>query len=252
MSKLLFCFLIVIAVCNTNIHFRYDIGTMKVNAIGSSLISGFITQHTTEYYVDISGMFNHQSTTMPFLMRASPSGMRVTKKGTEYIYQCVRGEWGFNSMNLEGTVKLLINETKTEYNGQCSTSDNTTIWTIMARGNKKPCKFYPLIESGLRAIMMIGKPTKLYKSNQVINYAITGYPYFGETCAWYLHNAKETNVTKPGLLMIDNKGTACAIVDNEGDKFIYGNTINGLVESSPIVLYKKYFPNGYVLRDYSC
>ena len=127
-----------------------------------------------------------------------------------------------------------------------------TTWTIKAQAQLNSCGYYSLKEASLRASLLIGKPTSMFTSSHVISHAISAYAYNKRNCEWYLKNIKDTDKAKFGVLIVGKDGKQCGILDNEGDKFIYGNEIKKQIVSVPLALASSVFPKGFVYKDYSC
>ena len=53
-----------------------------------------------------------------------------------------------------------------------------------------------------------------------------------------------TDKAAPGMIIVGKDGKNCAIIDNEGDKFIHSNPIKKVVTETPLVMVNQFFTNG--------
>jgi len=116
---------------------------------------------------------------------------------------------------------------------------------------KSETYFYPQKEAGLRAKFLIDQPTSKYKPADIIKFAILDYPYIGWNCATFLRfNYPDAPGPEPGAIMVGKDQSHCAILDNEGTKFIQSNSEARRVTYDSIAVAERYFPYGIIYKRY--
>jgi len=116
---------------------------------------------------------------------------------------------------------------------------------------KSETYFYPPKEAGLRAKSLINQPTSKYKPTDIIDFAIFDYPYVRSHCKDFLRSDyPDAPGPEPGAIMVGKDGTHCAILDNEGTKFIQSNSEARKVTYDSIAVAERYFPKGIIYKRY--
>jgi len=109
--------------------------------------------------------------------------------------------------------------------------------------------FYSHKEAGFRAKFLIGQPESKYQPPDIIYFAIYDYPYLYRHCNYFLDSwCPDAPGPEPGAIMVGKNGEHCAILDDEGTKFIHSNPVAGKVTYDSIAVAERYFPNGIVYK----
>jgi len=168
----------------------------------------------------------------------------------EIEYGCRLGAIGRNRTDLEGTMILRGTWDKVEFIGNCRML-NGAPYTFKGIGNKSENLLYDPKEAGLRAKILINKNTEDFRSFEIIGYAIIDNYYEFEDCDSFLSSSfPDLPGPSPGAIIVGKDGQHCAIVDNEGTKFIHGNLINKKVTLEALTSIDRYFPRGVYYKGY--
>lgn len=215
--------------------------------------------HYLEYAQNINrtitaGMFvNSKRVHTPFAITSKIQKIEVENNYYRISGVCHEMMWGMKSLvpvsgitYMNGTMEKMTFSANCKYGGQ--------EYVINTTANYSKCAFYSMAEAAIKAHYLIGESSEAYKAAHVVNHAVFGYSYLtGKDCKYYLTTfGKETNSTTPGVIIVSKKATHCAIVDREGDKFVQSNAAKKQVTSNPLTMLKTFFPDGYVLKAYSC
>ena len=168
----------------------------------------------------------------------------------EMEYECGGVMIGRNESYLESTMILRGTWDKAEFIGNCRFFDGTP-FTFKGIGNKSQSLLYDPKEAGLRAKMFIDKDTKDFQSYEIIGLAIIDSYYEFKRCSHFLDPVfPDLPGPSPGAIIVGRDGQHCAIVDNEGGKFIHGNPVSRKVTLESITTISRYFPRGVYYKGY--
>jgi len=153
------------------------------------------------------------------------------------------------SEKLSGKAHLRFYGDRCELSAECYTKTGD-LWVFKSSNVETKKEYYPQKEAGFRAKFFIGQPKSKYEPQDIITFAILGYPYIYSDCkdffaSWF----PDAPGPEPGAIMVERYGKHCAILDDEGTKFIHMNPVSGKVTYDSIVIAERYFPEGiYYLR----
>ena len=175
-----------------------------------------------------------------------------TTTGIEINLRCWNAIYGLGDFeDLSGTGVLTGSWDKSEFKAECYTQSGV-LWMFKSSNVKSETQVYPPKEAGLRAKFLIGQPTSEYISADIINFAIFDHPYFGWICRDFLRpKYLDAPGPEPGAIMVGKDQKHCAILDNEGTKFIQSNSEARRVTYDSIAVAERYFPYGIIYKRYS-
>ena len=246
------------ALCEELHFFHYTEGQLVVNKEAAVKIDGplYINFRQTMNTTLIAGMHIKGTVYTPFGFSAKITKFVGDKDNFKIEADCYEAAWGREYSNkLTGKISMEGSYQKATYNGTCTVESTKNSYSIVASGTYTPCRvLYTEIEAAKRAATLIGAKEELYKAVHVLDYAYLGYPYLNTVpnCKYYLDNFKEEAAAKPGFAIVGKDAAHCAIVDNEGDKFIHSNPAKKEVTINPLSMLKDYFPKGFVFKDVKC
>jgi len=173
--------------------------------------------------------------------------------GIDIKLNCYRARHGLkNWEDLSGRGVLTGSWDKSEFKAECYTEDEyEDLWIFKSSNVGSQRYFYPPKEAGLRAKFLIDQPTSKYKPGDIITFAIHDYPYLDWGCASFFDsNFPIIPGPEPGAIMLGKDGKHCAMLDNEGTKFIQSNSEARRVTYDSIALAERYFPYGIIYKRY--
>jgi len=147
---------------------------------------------------------------------------------------------------LSGKAHLRFHSDGCELSAECYTQTGD-LWVFKSFNIETKKRYYSPKEAGFRAKFLIGQPKSKYESRNVIGFAIEDNPYLYSTC-WSLFWLDDGPGPEPGAIMLGEDGEHCAILDDEGTKFIHTNPMTGKVTYESIAVAQRYFPNGILYK----
>jgi len=249
MRFVIFCLIISFCLCDETHYFRYKDGTFtKGNRIPRN-ISGslYYTKSSEGVLVQFVGM--EYPTMIPLRLMVGTIGATTT--GMEIKLNCMGVEYELETIKeLSGRSVLSGSWDKSKFEAECFTKTGDP-WTFNSSNVMSKTMHYSQNEAGLRAKFLIDQPTSKYKSHHVVLFATTDYPYFSGDCGSYLTSMyPDAPGPEPGAIIAGKDGKHCAILDNEGTKFIQSNSVTKKVTYDSIALTQRYFPSGVVYKRY--
>jgi len=247
MKSIIFCLLVSFCLC---IHvFRYKNGTFTKGNKSPIIVSGSLYYFEDSYDIELRFFGMDYSTMTPIRLYLELE--RTTTTGFEIELDCYFAQHGLeNREYLSGTGVLTGSWDKSEFKGECYTRTGD-LWMFKSSNVKSQTFFYPPKEAGLRAKSLIDQPISKYKAPDIILFAIYDYPYFNWNCYHYLDSDfPDAPGPEPGAIMVGKDMRHCAILDNEGTKFIHTNPDARKVTYDSIALTQRYFPSGVFYKRY--
>jgi len=250
MKFIIFSLLVSFCLCSEQRVFRYKNGTFTKGNKSPITISGTLyhQESSGNAYLVLLGM--DYSTMTP--VNLGLYNKDTTTTGIEIKLDCVASQHGLedNEFFLSGTGVLTGSWDKSEFKAECYTWSGD-LWVFKSSNVKSQTYCYPPKEAGLRAKFLINQPTSKYQPPQVINFAIYEYPYSSFDCETYLDSEYPVAPgPEPGAIMVGKDADHCAILDNEGTKFIQSNSEARRVTYDSIAVANRYFPKGVVYKRY--
>jgi len=248
MKFFIFCLLISFYPCSSYPFFRFN-GTLTRENENPITVSGTSYRWSLWDFVGLDIYAMDYSTMTPFLLKAGTSGM-ITESWNDKLH-CSSIQYGLEyPRRLVGVISIREFLDGILFNAECYTStDDRLVFKSFNVDTKK--RSYSQKEAGFRAKFLIDQPESKYKPCNVIHFAILDYPYFGGYCNEYLRSDyPEVPGPEPGAIMVGTDGKHCAILDNEGTKFIQSNPAVGKVTYDSIAVAQRYFPNGIIYKRY--
>lgn len=86
---------------------------------------------------------------------------------------------------------------------------------------------------------------------ELVDYSVRGYYISSHSCSDYKKLYKIVDSSAPGLVILAEDGSYCAIVDKEGDKFVHVHPKTGMVTLTPLVRIGEFFKT-YAFKSYDC
>lgn len=176
------------------------------------------------------------------------------KEGSKMVFKCKRARWMHGSDYAKGgLIKIQETGDKIELVGECITNSNTR-FTFNSTNTRTHNFFFAAEEAGLRAKFLIGQSKEKYETQNVVSFAIADYPYSWVDCPRLVIDDQlfpPAPGPEPGVLVAGKDGEHCAILDNEGTKFIHTNPTTKKVTYESIAVLSKYFPNGFTYKRYA-
>eukprot|EP00829_Urostomides_striatus_P019769 TRINITY_DN786_c0_g2_i2.p1 TRINITY_DN786_c0_g2~~TRINITY_DN786_c0_g2_i2.p1 ORF type:complete len:296 (+),score=108.71 TRINITY_DN786_c0_g2_i2:70-957(+) len=258
LMKLLFLAgIFLFALCQEYHFFHYSAGHMVINDAPRIAVNGNILVELVQgmNISIITGLYTRGGVHTPFSIVSNTTRYVQNGKEVEIEADCWRAEWGTKfledfagKMKINGTWQRISFHLKATSNGKKNT------YELNATGTYAKCGFYIPSEAARRAHILINEKSETYQPVHVVNYAVFGFPYIYHvpTCKWYLDKFPETNVTKPGFLIVGKDGKHCGILDKDAENLIHSNPAKKKVTATPLPLIKDFFPQGYVIKEYKC
>jgi len=251
MKLVILCLLVSFSLCIEKRYFRYNNGTFIKGNKSSITISGSF--YTTEYQgvIEIRFFGMDYSTMTPLYFYADDYYKIGT--GIKIELDCLWAQHGLENSesDLSGTSVLKGSWDKPEFSAQCYTRAGDS-WVIKSSSVKSQTRFYSQKEAGYRAKFLIDQPASKYEPPNIISFALADYPYFNLRCESLFDPAfLDVPGPEPGAIIAGKDKKHCAILDDEGTKFIQSNPIVGKVTYDSIAIVQRYFPNGVAYKIFS-
>ena len=258
MRALFLACLVLAAICEELHFYHYTDGQLTINKNPAVKVDGplYINFRATVNSTLVAGTYVKGSDIIPFgfttkITKFEKNGDNIKLEGS-----CWEAGWGRTYMNnMIGTITMTGTYQKATYNGTCTDPNTKTAYTVTATGTFTSCRvLYSEVEAAKRAAMLIGAKAELYHPVHVLDHSYLGYAYLAPVpnCKYYLDNFKDQPTAKPGFAIVAKDGSHCAVVDNEGDKFIHSNPVKKEVTINPLTMINDYFKGGYVFKDVKC
>lgn len=243
---LLLCFAIASCQIVDARIFRYKNGTLTKGREKPITITGTILYERLKDARMLTVLGTDYSTMNAFVF----VGGLLSDTDTEKRYRCEDIRWGLSErIGLSGEVIIKFSGTKAELEAKCKDSENEILH--FTTSNEESNFFFSPVEAGLRAKYLVGQSAEKYATAHVINFAVTDYPYGRINCPWIITGKfPDAPGPEPGVLVVGRNGEHCAILDNEGTKFIHTNPTAKKVTYESIAVINKYFPNGLSYKRY--
>jgi len=248
MKLVIFCLLVSFYLCYEEHVFRYKNGTFTKGNKSPITISGSLYLiKDYDIYIIFVGM--DYSTMSPLTLIVINRDASTT--GIEVELDCLEGQHEFdNGERLSGTSVFTGSWDKSEFNAECYTRTGDR-WVFKSSNVKSETIYYSPKEAGLRAKLLIDQYIYKYNAPNIITFAVLDYSHFVLDCDHYLSpNFPEAPGPEPGAIMVGKDEKHCAILDNEGTKFIQSNPVVGKVTYDSLAVAKRYFPNGILYKRY--
>eukprot|EP00826_Nyctotherus_ovalis_P034552 TRINITY_DN2891_c0_g1_i23.p1 TRINITY_DN2891_c0_g1~~TRINITY_DN2891_c0_g1_i23.p1 ORF type:complete len:272 (-),score=16.15 TRINITY_DN2891_c0_g1_i23:47-862(-) len=190
------------------------------------------------------------STMTPFTILAI---FPIQPRGFEREYRCMEFTWKRRKREAtSGEIYLEGPKDAVNLTGECNFEDGSK-FSIKSMLYEVKNPMYSAKEAGLRARSLIGQSIQKFKASEVISYAGIDVVYLGPVmdCWTSLADIKDASGPAPGVTILGKDGKHCAIIDHEGTKFIHSNPVRGVVTEDSMALLNRYFPNGYVYKNYT-
>jgi len=246
MRFVIFCLLISFYLCGDPRFFRFWNGTSIKGNENPRPLSGTLCYHefSSSIVVYFHGM--DYSTMSPIYLVLGHQVELTTDSKVDV--NC----WGVrdgieDSEALSGKGHLRFYSDRCELSAECYTRTGD-LWVFKSLNIETEKIHYSQKEAGFRAKFLIGQPTSKYKPPYIINFAILDYPYYYDSCLDYRNWYSDAPRPEPGAIMLGKDGKHCAILDDEGTKFIQSNPVTGKVTYDSIAVAERYFPNGIVYK----
>eukprot|EP01022_Parablepharisma_sp_SALTPOND_P035789 TRINITY_DN965_c0_g1_i1.p1 TRINITY_DN965_c0_g1~~TRINITY_DN965_c0_g1_i1.p1 ORF type:complete len:354 (+),score=14.22 TRINITY_DN965_c0_g1_i1:103-1062(+) len=255
MKVLALILVLVLVFCDDFRTFHYN-GTMQINGGRKTAIEGpfFIGNRMGRNLTIITGMITVRRQHTYFDFTSEITKFSQDNDRIELEAKCVEVTWDGKMYNgLEGKVIIAGTTKDVKYFSNCTLRGLNIKWEIGARGKETNCTIFSPSEAAKWAQLLVGN-TAAYHAIHVVNFATMGYPYLPtiKHCSWWLQHFKDATESQPGFVIVGKDGEHCAIIDQEGDKFIHENPVRGEVTANPLSMLKTYFPKGYLFKDYRC
>jgi len=250
MKFIIFSLLVSFCLCDEQHVFRHKNGTFTKGNKSPITISGSLYYGANSYSIVVRFFGMDYSTMTPLMLILYSKDTTTT--GIEIKLDCVAAQHGLeNTEHLSGRGVLTGSWDESEFKGECYTRSRD-LWIFKSSNVKSKTLFYPQKEAGLRAKFLIDQPISKYRAPDTILFAIYDYPYFDLSCDYYLRSEfLDAPGPEPGAIMVGKDKRHCAILDNEGTKFIHSNSEARKVTYDSIALAERYFPNGVIYKRYS-
>lgn len=252
MKAILFALLVTTVLSqNIEVHaFRYKNGHIKTGDNQNVTANGslYYEKRGKDEVIEFVGL--EPSTKTSFIVVGAYRA-HGDEADVDRTFECVGGAWGYDDPGrLTGTITLKGTWDAAVLVGDCATR-NGKHWIFGATGNKSNSLFYPPAEAGVRAKDLIGESIEKFRAPHVIFHAIFDYAYLQVTCREML-NARFPDAPgpEPGALIIGKDGAHCAILDNEGSKFIHSSSKDKKVAYDSLAVIGTHFPQGHVFKRY--
>lgn len=248
MIKLLYVILSVALICEAQdvSMYRFKNGSLEIGDFRSMNVDGTVQLILATDTPQIAFLGMEMSTLTPFILQA----VKITD-GPEFDYSfiCRAGRWGTeNPVMMTGIIKFKGKDENARIEGLC-TDSNTKRWVFAANVTKSKTLFFPPKEAGRRAKNLIGQSVLRFSASELILYSIVDYPYIkGIDCNMLKQILVDASGPSPGAIIIGNDGKHCAIIDNEGDKFVHSNPNKKKVTLDPLSTTNVYFPKGFIYK----
>eukprot|EP00831_Metopus_contortus_P014507 TRINITY_DN15_c0_g1_i2.p1 TRINITY_DN15_c0_g1~~TRINITY_DN15_c0_g1_i2.p1 ORF type:complete len:273 (-),score=45.43 TRINITY_DN15_c0_g1_i2:45-863(-) len=247
--------LLLLAVANCReFHFFHHTGTLKhgteTQKVAGVIIVEMDNKRNMTYITGMVDGKNHHHHSFELGARIdSVSNLDGMVVKAHYV----EGRMGKHVIkNIHGNVTLSGTWEKISYEGEASSQHGKDKIEIKAEGIKSKCIYYDMTEAASRAGLLVGENSHEYTEAQVLNFAIFGYPYLhNHNVTFYTTFGTKIESSKVGAVIVGSNHAA--IVASGGNSFIHSShETKGHIIESKLDEIKKYFPNGYVFRQYVC
>jgi len=211
-------------------------------------ISGSLFYGESSEYIEILFVGMDYSTMTAIYLSAA--NFKRIATGIEIKTYCLEAAYGLENVEkgLSGTAVLRGSWEQAEFKAECYTRTGD-LWMFNSSNVKSQTMCYPPKEAGLRAKFLIGQPAYRYPPQSIILFAIIDFPYLNMACKDFLDPVfPHAPGPEPGAIIVGKDGIHCAILDNEGTKFIQSNPAVGKVTYDSIAMIERYFPKGVVYK----
>ena len=197
---------------------------------------------------DVLGFMGmHMPSFTPFLVIASAKrdlGSFVKS------YTCSHYKWGKTEFDyLTGSITMNAPSDHGEIKGNCKASSG--VFSFIANSTQSKIVFYEPKEAGRRAKILIGQSTEKFRTTEVILYAIIDLvDSASNNCEKEFESFPAAEGPGPGIIILGRKDRHCAILDNEGTKFVHSHSSKKEVRYESVSLINTYFPNGHEYKKY--
>jgi len=218
--------------------FRFTNGRLIKDMDTYDSVSGtvWITKDLLVYF----GMITETMT--PFMTIGAP--------WREGVFNCVVRKFENKETPLKDLILVNKVNDKTKVSSNCSTQEGKA-WFFESINNESKTMFFPPQEAGLRAKNLIGQNSEKFTSTALIYYAILDAPYIPKNdCGKEFNTYPDVDKPGPGVVILGKDGKHCAILDNEGNKFIHVNPAKRVITYDSIAIINTYFPKGFVYKAY--
>jgi len=248
MKFIIFCLLISFHLSSPVQTFRFKNGTFTKGNNIPTTISGSLYHFKVRELIIVMLCGMDYSTMTPLIFVSGTKNKTTTD--IELKLDCWTIQHGLEERELlSGTAVLTGSWEKAEFKAECYTPLGDRLM-FKSSNVKSETIYYSQKEAGLRAKFLIDQPTSKYRPDDVVYFAIFDYPYADEGCEKILSSFPDAPGPEPGAIMVGKDGRHCAILDNEGTKFIQSNFAAKKVTYDSIALAQKYFPNGIYYKRY--
>jgi len=241
--------LVSFCLCSEWHIFRYKNGIFTKGNKSPITISGSLYYERYSSGIEVRFFGMDYSTMTPLILVLENEDKTTT--GIDIKLDCFVARHGLeNREYLSGTGSLKDSWDKPEFKARCHTRTGD-LWMFNSSNVKSQTFFYPPKEAGVRAKSLIDQPTSKYKPTEIVIFAIYDYPYLDMECNTFLRsNYPDAPGPEPGAIMVGKDGKHCAILDNEGTKFIQSNSEAKKVTYDSIAVAERYFPKGIIYKRY--
>lgn len=243
MKFIIICLLILLVNGEGQVYYRYKNGTITRGGKQYTAVDGSLW--ISEGQLIYLGM--HKPSMTPFLS----GGMIIGEIGKEQeTYTCALVIWERDwYREASGTITIEGDVNKLEVTGSCKIKGESV--SFNSTNIKTMEIFFPPAEAGLRAKDLIGQTNERYAAHEVIFYSIVDVPYVvAPNCRQGFYNYPDAPEPGPGIIVLGKDTNHCAILDNEGTKFIHSNPVKKKVTEDSIAMLQTYFPKGVYYKRY--
>jgi len=244
MRLLIFCLLVSFCLCDDHRYFRFTNAISIKGNENPRTLSGTLRYWETPN--DVNVWFNSMDySTMTALQLVLKDKIDLTIDTKLDLY-CSAAQDGRESEVLSGYAYLRFYSGGSELEAECYTQTGD-LWTFKSFSTETKKQYYPQKEAGFRAKFLIDQPKSKYGPSNVIGFAIEDNPYFYDSCERFSRYSDAPG-PEAGAVMLGKDEKHCAILDDEGTKFIHTNPVAGKVTYESIAVAERYFPNGVLYK----
>eukprot|EP00826_Nyctotherus_ovalis_P026621 TRINITY_DN2078_c0_g1_i2.p1 TRINITY_DN2078_c0_g1~~TRINITY_DN2078_c0_g1_i2.p1 ORF type:complete len:262 (-),score=55.28 TRINITY_DN2078_c0_g1_i2:77-862(-) len=224
--------------------FRYTNGTHIRGKTQYGSISGTLWHMPLQ--IAYFGM--HTPTMVPFFFMGMLIGV---PNGLDNKYRCLafRTPSGMK-VRLKGTADVKGTEEKVELIGDCETQEGEAL-QFRSVNNRSKTMFFPPEQAGYRVRALIGRSSSMFTPASIIYYAFLDAPYLiNKGCGDEFKHYPDAEGPGPGIVILGKDGRNCAMLDNEGTKFVHIHPTTREIRADSIALVRTYFPSGHEYKAY--
>jgi len=247
MRFLIFCLLVSFCLCNQSRYFRSRDGTFIRGNRDPIVFSGTLQYYQGSSYVNVY-LYGMDYITMTPVHLALIYGDKLATDNRVDL-DCWTARHGLETFqDLSGSGYLRFYTDGCELSAACYTKTGD-LWIFNSSNVQTKKPYYPPKEAGFRAKFLIDQPRSKYRPYDVVSFAAFDIPYYCNNCNYFLQSwYPDAPGPEPGAIMVGKHGDHCAILDDEGTKFIHANPTATKVTYDSIALTQRYFPKGLVYR----